>query len=169
MRYTVSKVIVVDDHLYAGAGLVHRWLRETSRRVQRYITDAAPRRSGELKGGIAMSTTRVARRVVSGEIESTAPHTMFVLGGTAYQGRRYIYSRAGWANRAQIGRIARRVRQGGEEDRSGWYMRLRGPGPRYALRVHGQRANNFMLTGYNRAARTSPALRPMASNVIRLR
>ena len=169
MRYRVARVVVVDDRLYTGNGLVHRWVRQVSTRAWRYSVEEAPKRSGELAAGIYLSTRREGRRQVAGIIGSSAPHSDYVLFGTASQGRNYIYSTEGYANRAQIGRISRRVSRRGAEDRSGWYMALRsGVGPKYALRVHGQRANNFLIKGYNRAARTSRALRPMNS-VIRLR
>jgi hypothetical protein len=90
-----------------------------------------------------------------------APHAEFVLGGTAYQGMRFIYRN--YAAKAKADRLAVLERRGVHIDPSemrGMTMRL----PPYShfkvyqLRVKGQRANNFLFDGYNEVARMHEAL-----------
>lgn len=181
-RAVVVKVVEFDERLYVGNGIVNRWVRRVTFSFQKNAQLEAPvnKRAvtshggapGALRRGIVADVSHRTPKTLIGRVTSTAPHSLYVLGGTAAQGRRYIYSSFGWANKAQVDLIARRVARGGRagEGTTGFYMRLppnAGHGRRvFHLRVHGQRANNFLVSGYNRTARTHRALRPMAPRFV---
>jgi hypothetical protein len=166
----LTRVVVVDQHLYTGTGLVHRWLSRVGNNLYHNIVAEAPIREGTLKAGIEQDFVQHegTLRILSTSVASTAPHTKYVIEGTAGNGTGYIYSDGGWANRGLVDRLAgmrrdvlfRTAREQGI-DTTGMWMAIDDGGPRFHLRVHGQRANNFMLAGYNRTARTHRALHPI--------
>lgn len=160
-------LVVTDEGLYVGNGLVHRWLLGVGNRMYQNIVHAAPERSGELKEGIELDFTQgPSLRILEAVVASTAPHTKYVIEGTAEQGQGYIYSTQGWKNQGLISRAL-----GGEfvhqdELGAGLYMHLSDArGGRY-LKVHGQRANNFLAEGYNATARTHRALNPIFPGIV---
>jgi hypothetical protein len=85
-------------------------------------------------------------------------YAMFVLGGTGFQGTRYIYSRRGFAHKVAIDAVITRrgVTQFGravpEDLNPTWRMKFRTDGGKH-FRVHGQRRNPFLFSAYNRIAR----------------
>lgn len=80
---TLSRVVIVDDGMYHGRGIVIRWVQRVTRRFGRDARRFAPVRTGRLKAGIRVGTPRnPLRKVVQGTISSHAPHTMYVLKGT---------------------------------------------------------------------------------------
>lgn len=157
----LSKTVIFDAPLYVPGGMVNRWVSGVAAEFKRYAVAEAPIREGTLKRGIRASRGRqVGRRRVEANIASTAPHSLFVIEGTAYQGRRYIYSRLGWANKEAVDRVARSVRAGDKAGvHPGWYMTLPPPGKRFHLRVHGQRRNNFMFRAWDLTAARHSSLR----------
>lgn len=161
MPVELTKVVIIDDHLYTGTGMVHRWLGGITGSIFRNIFIEAPVRSGELRGGLHFDVNRVARRVVQGVVESTAPHTLFVIEGTAAAGEGYIYSSKSQDNPEIRARMLAGERVSEEENEGMWMAIHDGRGPVFHLRVKGQKPNNFMLAGYNRAARSSRSLHPI--------
>lgn len=162
MGAEVTRVIVIDQHLYVGGGQVHRWFSRVGNNMYSNIVGAAPIREGTLKAGITPAHIQHegTLRVLGFQITSTAPHTRFVIDGTADQGEGYIYSTKGAANPEIVERML-----AGEEvskaENKGMWMTIDDGGPRFHLRVHGQKPNNFMLEGYNRTARTHRSLHPI--------
>lgn len=164
MAHSEVFVVVTDEGLYTGTGMVHRWLRGVTNTLYHSIVAEAPERSGELKAGITPGFIQHegSLRILSGTVESTAPHTLFVIRGTAGQGEGYIYRN----DAARTSPLVRRYLNGGRvqgEQLRGMWMRFSNPYPprTLALRVKGQRPNNFMLKGYNRTARRHRALHPI--------
>lgn len=162
MSLEVTSVVVIDQHLYVGGGLVHRWFSRVGNNMYSNIVGAAPIREGTLKAGITPAHIQheATLRVLGFKIESTAPHTQYVLGGTANNGEGYIYSTKGAANPEIVERMLAGERVS-EEENEGMWMTIEDGGPKFHLRVHGQKANNFMLEGYNRTARTHRSLHPI--------
>lgn len=160
MRVTTTHVIVVDDGLYVGNGLVARWLRGIGHQLYASVIARAPERTGQLRAGIRLDHQREGRRIISATVESTAPHTKYVIHGTAANGLGYIYTTRGRANLPTVGRML-----SGEfvvDPPTGlWLILSDARGGRY-LRVHGQRANNFLAKGYNDTARTHRSLKPIS-------
>ena len=155
----VVKVIVIDEGLYVGNGLVNRWLKGIGYSMYGHVFERAPTWSGQLKAGIRLDFGRDGLRILNAVVESTAPHTQYVIGGTVGNGVGYIYSHRGFANRATVGRML-----SGEFVKDPpvglWLILSDARGGRH-LRVHGQRANNFLAKGYNDTAKTHRALRPI--------
>lgn len=162
MAHTSTYVVVVDEGLYVGTGLVHRWLKRVSNTMWHNIVTEAPERSGELKAGIIEDVIQHAGslRILNFEIESTAPHTRYVIDGTAFNGAGYITTSKAAANPEILAEMLSGVRVD-EEENAGMWMVISDGGPKFHLIVHGQEANNFMLAGYNRTSRTHSSLRPI--------
>lgn len=162
MGVQVERVVVIDEHLYVGNGLVHRWFARVGNNMYHNIVAAAPIREGTLKAGITPAHIQHegTLRILGFTIESTAPHTRFVIDGTANEGAGYIYSTKGARNPEIRERIASGQRVTKAENKGMW-MVIDDGGPRFHLQVRGQKPNNFMLTGYNRTARTHRSLHPI--------
>jgi hypothetical protein len=162
VRSSRVRVVVVDEGLYLGTGLVHRWLSRLGNNLYHNIVAEAPERTGELKAGIipAFVQHEGTLRILSTKVVSTAPHTRFVIDGTAFNGEGYIYSSKAQHNPEILARMLGGERVD-ETENAGMWMVIEDGGPRFHLRVHGQKANNFMLAGYDRTARTHPALHPI--------
>lgn len=150
-------VVVTDEGLYTGTGLVHRWLGGLTGALYRNIFIAAPVRTGELRGGLEFNLAREGLRVISGYVQSTAPHTGFVIHGTAQNGVGWIYRSPAFIPVIDAyldGLVPVAATKG-------MWMKLSDAADGIHPRVHGQAANNFMLEGYNRLARRSRALHPI--------
>lgn len=165
---TISRVVIVDDSMYHGKGIVIRWVGIVTRSFARAATAEAPRRSGRLKAGIHAGTPRnAARKVVQGTISSSARHTMFVLRGTHGP----IMSNALWAIGGPGNPGAWRIYEykdlrGRKRTRlvpkKGMQMAVgRNPWPPVSPKfvVSGQSANNFMARAWTITAAKHPALR----------
>lgn len=161
----ITTVIVVDEGLYVGGGLVDRWFKRMGNNLWHNVVGAAPQRTGVLKSLIDLDFTHEGLRILNCFVSSNAPYSKYVIGGTAENGAGYIYSRAGWAERDFIDDL---IGGGGLDlsrkqqfELSELAMVLSDERGGRHLRVHGQRANNFLATGYNRTARTHRALHPI--------
>lgn len=152
-------VVVLDEGLYQGNGAVARWISRIGREMHANVVARTPVRSGDLVAGIRRNDERLGLRLLSVAVESTAAHTKYVIGGTVGNGLGYIYTTRGFANRATVGRML-----GGEFVDDAplglWLVLSDARGGRY-LRVHGQRANNFLAKGYNDTAVAHRSLRPI--------
>lgn len=167
MAVAVTRVVVLDKGLYIGHGLVNRWFSRIGNSMYHNIVAAAPIREGTLKEGIVGGHVQhePSLRILGFTVESTAPHTRYVIDGTAFNGAGYIYSSKGAANPEIIAEMEAGERVS-EEENQGMWMVIRDGGPKFHLKVHGQRANNFMKTGYDRTARTHPSLHPIFPGLI---
>jgi len=153
-----ERVVVIDEGLYVGNGLVHRWMIGVGNRLYQNTVHNAPERTGALKAGITLDFDQDAPslRVLDAVVSSTAPHTPYVIHGTAGGGTGYIYRHPGFESAVKsrlVGNVG--------IDTTGMWMRLSDSRNGLHLRVRGQRPNNFMLAGYNATARTHRALHPM--------
>ena len=189
VRTTYYRTIMYDQKMYLGTGLVGRWMRKITLETEVAVkAKAPPNRShakekykprhgtGQLLASIySANSSTPSLRIARGEVgagpvsdELTEDYVPFVLGGTAGQGTQYIYSHEGWVRKAEVDymfsgtrRAAQMKKESGDQ---GLYMKVRA-GSRYKagprLRVHGQRANNFLQDGYNEIARSHRALKPM--------
>lgn len=183
-RVVLTSVVVYPDVLFAPGGDVSRWTARVVREVKNSAKALAPpgrstskygrRSTGAMRKSMTGKSTRVGRLLLSGTVGVNTYYAKWVMGGTAHQGRRYIYSEAGWRNKAEVDAMAARIARGGkarEDDiERGLYMKLplTGVGGRraYHLRVHGQRANPFLVDGYNVVALRHGALKTMKSRYI---
>lgn len=160
MSIEFDHVIVVDDRLYVGNGVVARWLRGIGTELYAHVLARTPERTGALRAGIRLDHQRLGRKIISATVESTAPHTTYVIHGTVGNGVGYIYTTRGRANPTTVGRML-----SGEfvvDPPTGlWLVLSDARGGRY-LRVHGQRQNNFLAKGYNDTARTHRSLHPIS-------
>lgn len=158
-------VIVVDEGLYVGNGAVARWMRGIGTQLFANVLAVTPQRTGRLRAGLRRTDERLGVRILSTAVESTAPHTGYVIGGTAANGLGLIYSTRGWRNRATVGRI--RAGQFVTDLPRGLWMNLSDARGGRHLVVHGQRANNFLAKGYNNTARTHRSLHPITRGMVR--
>lgn len=144
---TFSSLVIYDSVLFQRGHMIHRWANSVERRFVVNAKQAAPKRSGELAGGISGETFKSGPKHWQVHVHSDAPHTMYVLRGTTGP----IMSNLGWA--------------GGEVDERGrlrGYMRLQpgnGYGVLYRWSVSGQAANNFFDKAADATARRHPSLR----------
>lgn len=124
---------------------------------------APPRRSsarwgtwatGRMQASIKASVGAIAPKVIEVDCYTTSPHALYVLRGTAAQGRRYIYTSHGWANKSEVDRW---IKGGGELLRfEKGYIGFAMPVSRVpfakvpiVLRVRGQRPNPFLQDAYS--------------------
>jgi|SRR5262245_2255717 len=118
--------------------------------------------TGNMNRHIKARMDRVGPESIDMVVESLVPYTMFVHGGTAFKkGGNFIYSKAGFANKATVDALAE----------SGFHAAFPGRGipknllplfmalppgagfhERLHLRVHGQSANPFLYRGFNLTA-----------------
>jgi hypothetical protein len=153
-------VVVVDEGLYQGNGVVARWMRGIGHQLYANIVLVTPERTGRLRAGLRRTDQRLGVRILSTAVESTAAHTGYVIHGTAQNGVGLIYSTRGWRNRATVGRI-RSGQFVSDLPRGLWMVLSDARGGRHLV-VHGQRQNNFLAKGYNNTAKTHRALKPIS-------
>jgi hypothetical protein len=171
----ITKIVVFDEGMYHGNGLVGRWMNLITDRFGREARHYAPVRSGQLRDGIFSYAHQIGPRQVQGIIESTSPHTMYVLEGTTGP----IMSDVGWATqgvgayrtvtiyRGPGHRFSYTPQEGytrGTMQRAnpGFFMRIPAWGGHrtfFALAVSGQAANNFMYRAWRATARDHRAIR----------
>lgn len=160
------ELVVLDEGMYVGNGVVHRWVIRVGNRLYQNTVIAAPERTGELKSMIDLDFEQgPTLRVLSATVSSNAPHTKYVIHGTAEQGAGYIYSDGAAANLGLVERMLAGERV--EEDTTGLWLGMHNERPgKPQLRVHGQRANNFLAEGYNKTARTHRSLHPIFPGLV---
>lgn len=148
----VTRVVVFDQSLYRATGDVGKWCRLITRHFTQHAIEKAPERSGQLRAGISGDSHQIGPRQVQGVIESSAPHTMFVLRGTSSP----IMTNAHWDNPSGRGK--------------GHWLRVgagNGYNEFYALSVSGQQANNFLEKAWRETARNHRAIRGGVPGFIR--
>ena len=173
-------IINIDSTvLFIPEGEVYEWVSKRTREIGRKARELCPpgrtmRRGSTryvnrnvLRASIRTRTTFKGTRLDFGQIsvgpadQGGGDYTEFVLGGTAYQGQRYIYSRRGYANKASIDAIITRRgvaalgRAAPADLPIAWAMRFRTDGGRH-WRVHGQKSNPFLTDAHNAVARRHP-------------
>lgn len=180
MRYVKTTVVLFPEKLFGRGHLVNRWGVQLTAETKHAVKFMAPphrsrSRYGKRKGTGALQrsirgvTVRTGLTMQESRVSVNVYYAPWVLGGTAAQGRRYIYSDKGWLYKPMVDAQARLSAKGGRVNEDfvemGFYMRLPlanvGGSRIYHLRVHGQRSNNFMVDGYNIVAAKHPALKPI--------
>jgi hypothetical protein len=187
-RAVITAIEIHDARLFVPGGDAYDWVKGVTRETKTAAKALAPPHrsfarwprsgTGELNRSIYGRVTSRGK-ILNAEIGASADHAVYVLGGTAFQGQRFIYSRLGWVNKSRVDAIAEGIRRqvrggaqierGGDRIRKGWAMGVRpgagfGKSPR--LRVKGQIANPFLTDGYNVTAAHHEALKPMRSRFI---
>jgi hypothetical protein len=176
----VSDLDLVELHsaqLFAPGGDVNRWVRRTARELKEAAQGFAPPRrrnarwprpgTGRLNRSIKGQATWDGAKdynifLSAGGTE--APYATYVLGGTAYQGKRYIYTNLGWANKRQVDAWIKGREFTATEFEAGLYMPLPATGAfsqRFYMRVHGQKKNPFLTDGYTLVQKRHRALPPI--------
>jgi hypothetical protein len=159
MRYAVTRVVVNTSPMFVPGGSINSWTRRVAFETQNAAKVRAPHQTGLLTASIDADVDATPLlRVINVRVGSDAPYAKYVHEGTANNGAGYIYTTKGYANRALVDSwIARDVFP---PNPRGYYMPVsrRGGPTHYALRVHGQRANPFLVNGYNDVARVHRAL-----------
>jgi hypothetical protein len=179
-RDVIVAVNVDSTILFLPEGDVYEWTQARTKEIGRIARRLCPpgrsmaRHSryvskGVLRRSIRTKTTFNGVRLDFGQV-SVGPadqgggnYVEHVLGGTAYQGMRYIYSHRGYANKAAIDAIITRrgVSAFGRYVQPSdlpvaWAMRFRTDGGRH-WRVHGQRQNPFLTDAWNAVAARHPS------------
>lgn len=156
------KIEIHDEVLFHGEGAVAKWTRGLKKEMQFEVHSAAPlnRRThkfpgnppvGNLRRKIKTSIATEGDKVIGITTVSGANYTQFVIDGTKTQYKRIPKGQAGG------GRFD--FAAGGfplPSNNFGRYRRVQ--------RVRGQKANNFLLTGYNRVALRHSALVGMSGS-----
>jgi|SoiMethySBSTD1v2_1073268.scaffolds.fasta_scaffold16315_5 hypothetical protein len=175
---TVSRVHLVELHsvqLFAPGGDVNVWVRRVARELKEASQGfAPPRRSmakwsrpgtGRLMASIRGDATWDGSKDFNIFLSANTPYATYVLKGTASQGRNYIYTTLGYANRRQIAGWVKKKQFQASAEEAGNYMPLPPHGQfkqtKY-LRVHGQKANPFLIDGYHLVSRRHKALPRLA-------
>lgn len=158
MVYSISKIVVHDQGLFVPGGDIHRWLETVKQQIEFGVTRECPighrpnktdgTSPGHLASTIFADLTRVGQRQATIVVGATADYTIYVVKGTST-----IYARN------TLGQFVSNEFGGG-----GMFLPANPGygGDKTRQRVRGQKANNFIVRGYNDAARRHSALRPMS-------
>ena len=165
MAAEFEKVVIYDGSLYQRGGLVFSWMQKVVNEFEGNAKRFAPVRSGRLREGIFGSAEHIGPRLNEGSIESTAPHSLYVLLGTtgpimtdamwaaggdpndAFEERTIYNSGGGWSFTASPGAKAAQILTG----KRGFFMPLPPWPPHpfsFQVVVSGQSANNFLLKAW---------------------
>jgi hypothetical protein len=148
MEFHMGPVVVFDEKMYRGNGLVRRWIIKVGGKFGRAARRNAPFRSTELRKGIHGNVSRKGARVLDYTIRSDAEHTMYVIRGTTGP----IMTTQGWANRAH-GHMVNGKRLPGHfmpipKHKGMPAKRHGGEDFNFLTRVRGQKAQNFFLDAW---------------------
>ena len=173
-----------EEQLWEPGHLIYDWCADITLTLEAEAKQTAPgfpgtsharwprRSSGKLRAGIVALGKRTGPESYDIILESQAPYTMWVHGGTAYQRGQYIYSHAGYVNRAFIdanlaswheGDLIQTGRNAGDPSGEGKFSILPihgnmfmvlppggGHSRRFHLRVRGQLPNAFLYRAWDR-------------------
>lgn len=174
-------ITIIELHsqvLFAPGGSVREWSRGVTKEIEVAAKAMAPpmrskarwptKATGKMARSIRGRLNRTTLHILRADVYVRDRRAKYVLGGTANGGRGFIYSRAGYANRSEIGGWMEGLQELREETGvanqgmlaeglpSEWFMNT--PyGPK--VRVKGQRANPFLKDGYNAVAAHHAALK----------
>lgn len=159
--------------LFVPGGEAWRWTDRIKREFKAFAHQKCPPnrslaqftrlQTGALNASIYGTLSTNNNDLIIIDVGASAPYAKYVHEGTAAQGRNYIYTREGYANRGVLsGYIKKRQFEFGKGE-TGLVMPL--PPSRFhnnnlALRVHGQKANPFITDAYAATARIHSALPP---------
>lgn len=167
----ITAIEIHDAKLFAPTGIVYNWSRRVTREVKEASQTFAPPSRSRARWG--SKATGKLKRSIKGRVESRGPKVLdmivevgvyygkWVHGGTGRNGTRFIYSTLGAANKQFIAEVIRDQAYYRTAEFPGLYMKLPPPGPKFLLRVRGQRANPFLVDGYNLVSKTHQSLKPI--------
>ncbi len=180
VRQTVGRrgrvrVVIDTLPLFNPPGDVDKWARKVGVELKTTaIAYAPPNRSssfrpflrkqqssGWLVHSIKSGLQREAEKVIAIVLRADAPHAKWVLEGTASQGRRFIYTSLGWANKAAVDLWIKNREFTFAKGEAGFVMPLPASAldkNRFHMRVKGQRANPFLTDAYVTVAKKHPEL-----------
>lgn len=171
MYYTVSKVLVTDQHLFNRTGMIGRWAERIKNEAVAFTRKEAPdgrasgrdRKSdwtyshlgpyppGSMKRSISGEVLRVGPRQLNTKIVVDVPYALYVIKGTGT-----IFSKSARVPAGEEG--AGQFREIGFEE-GGMYLPSNSRGKAMMRqRVRGQRANNFLARGMRQTAAKHPSL-----------
>lgn len=157
MTYSIRKIVVHDQALFLPGGDINVWLNTVKQQVEFGITRECPighrpnktdgTGPGHLASTIFADLTRVGLRQATIVAGADADYTIYVVKGTS---RIYSRNELGQFTEAGFGR-------------GGMFLPANPGygGDKFRQSVAGQKANNFIVRGWNDAARRHSALRPM--------
>lgn len=172
---TLTTVHVNSADLYKTGHMAHRWFGTLSRRLSTFTKARAPKRSGRLRSGIHTKMSSVpSTRTIAIDWRSEVLYTTFVLRGTTgpiMTDKTFaVTGGTGEFPNHGIGTLWLYVPGKWEgtlipEAQPGYWMHFGGYGWPYVFRtaVNGQRANNFLMRGWNDTAHFHRAMRPTPS------
>jgi len=187
VTYTTTRIVITDDRLFLPGGDVHEWTQGVKNELLAAARSyAPPGRSMSKHGHNLVATGRLLEAIRANVFQSTtetlgidlyvdeqaAPYAKYVLGGTAAQGQRFIYSTEGWKDKAVIDSWYRKRQIKGVRALAGLglIMGPLPPGPGgfhpFHLRVKGQRANPFISDAYTLVRRRHRSLPPMRGGAL---
>lgn len=172
----VSGLVIYDSRLFQIGSHVSRWANSVERGFVMHAMNEAPVRSGELVAGIHGESFRSGVKHWEVHIHSDAEHTMYVLQGTTGP----IMSNRMWNFRLKFPHVPGGLPRVGRIDLGGgrfkpnlqalhahgYALRVRagnGFAERYAIKVRGQQANDFMGRAAQATARRHSSLRGFAA------
>jgi hypothetical protein len=176
------------EELFQPGHAVFDWCFEIKEMLENFSKAEAPPRTsrsrwghvgtGFLAANIHADMTRTGPESYDMILNSDAEYSKYVHGGTAGGGTGFIYSSAGWRNRAMVDEMVDARIFFPRGARGGLNPALRAKGIRslfmtlppntggrfrFHLRVRGQRANPFLVKGYNRTRLLHDGLPPLGS------
>src|SRR5262245_21815746 len=113
VQITTTSIVIHSEELFRPpTGDVWTWCETIGGRLsQEAKAHAPPKRSfsrwggwatGRMQAGIGATADAIGAKNIEIVCWSAAPYSKYVLKGTAHNGRRYIYTTLGWANRAVV-------------------------------------------------------------------
>jgi hypothetical protein len=148
-RSTSVTVVMFDEKMYRGNGLVKKWMDKIMFRFRSEAMRACPKRTGRLMSTIGSSSTTTGPRSVQGFIHvggPKAPYADFVMRGT---------------EGPIMSNKAYKLKLGFTYDQYPHYLMPVPGGLRYQVR--GQKANNFLFKAWDRTARDHSSIRRTGS------
>lgn len=165
IRAELVAVVVDTSPLFVTGGSVNDWTRGVTDELYRACFVATPiGKTGDLASSVRSRMTAIPfLRTISVSASASTDHVMYVHKGTANNGLGHIYTTEGYVIRREIDNW---IDSNGPRPINPLYGNLRGylmpvPGTRGRARVHGQKANPFLIHGYNKVAERHRALRHM--------
>ena len=168
-----STVIIVNSgEVFEQGGAVHRWASFVSKEMKSAavafagpVNSKARRvrpRTGELEGSIQSLVYADPGNIVHFDVWADAPHAKYVHNGTAYQGRRYIYTTLGYANKGIVDGWIKADQFHMGKGEKGFVMPLPVNSSiadqHLFMKVRGQLPNPFLINAYAITRRKHPGL-----------
>lgn len=162
--YADMRIIVDTSVCFAPGGNVNLWFQRRRNDIERVAHDFAPPNRTEARWGTwsrgnlqrsFYSHNTQGARTIDFVVGNSAPYARYVHDGTALQGKGYIYTDAGFAQKSVVNKWIKLKQFTASADEAGFYMPVtRIPfKTKFMLRVHGQKANPFLSDAYNLVAR----------------